>query len=237
MTEPDVSGGPAPESVQDPTTSRASAERVPAERGGGFAAFVDSAVLGLARHWLALLTIFWGLYTGLPLLAPILMNIGWTGPARVIYAVYRPACHQRPDRSYFIGGPHVVYSTQELARAGVDVDPFARDIGNERVGWKVAFCERDVAIYGSLFVAGLAYAVLRRRRGRWLMRFRIYLLFLVPMAIDGGLQLIGLHESNWLLRSITGGIFGFGSVLFAYPYLEDGFAEVRRGLSVKADSH
>lgn len=231
MTDQNIAVGPDAEGGEP-----LPAPRPPVERKRGFAAFVDTAVLALARHWLALITLFWGLYAGLPILAPVLMNVGWTGPARVIYTVYRPACHQRPDRSYFIGGRQVVYSTRELAGAGVDVGPFSRDIGNETVGWKVAFCERDVAIYSSLFLGGLAYALFRRRRRRWLMRFRIYLLFLIPMAIDGGLQLFGFYESGWLLRSITGGIFGLGSVLFAYPYLDDGFAEVRRSLGPKVDS-
>jgi uncharacterized membrane protein len=47
------------------------------------------------------------------------------------------------------------------------------------------------------------------------------------------LQLFGFYESNWLLRSITGTVFGVGSVLFAYPYLEEGFADVRRTINSK----
>ena len=154
------------------------------------------------------------------------MTAGWETPAKVIYFVYRPACHQRPERSYFIGGPKAVYSVDELAAAGLDLQPLARDIGNEAVGWKMAFCERDTAIYGAIFATGLLYGALRRwRRGR-LMRFRYYLIFLIPMGIDGVLQLFGIHESSWVLRTITGAFFGVGSVLFAYPYLDEGFAEV-----------
>jgi len=74
-----------------------------------------------------------------PFWAPVFMDVGWTVPAKVIYTVYRPACHQRPERSYFLGGPQAVYSKEELAAAGVDVDPFTRAIGNATVGWKVAF--------------------------------------------------------------------------------------------------
>ncbi len=193
----------------------------------------DKAILQLARHWLALANLFWGLYVALPLLAPLLMVAGWTMPARIIYLIYRPACHQRPERSYFIGGPKIYYSIEELAAAGVDVDPFARAIGNETVGWKVAFCERDVAIYGSIFLGGLIYGLVRRKGAGWRLPFRYYLLFLVPMGVDGTLQLFGLYESTWFLRTITGSIFGLGSVLFAYPYLEEGFADIRRTASSK----
>ncbi len=195
--------------------------------------FADRAIYKLAKHWLALINLFWALYVGLPILAPVLMDAGWTLPAKAIYTLYRPACHQRPERSYFLGGPQVIYSPEELETAGVDLDPFVRDIGNEQVGWKVAFCERDVAIYGSIFLAGLAYGLVRRRLQGWRMRFRWFLLFLIPMGIDGVLQLFGFYESTWLRRTITGVIFGVGAVFFAYPYVEEGFADVRRSVSSK----
>jgi uncharacterized membrane protein len=198
----------------------------------------DKVIFQLAKHWLALANAFWGSYVILPLLAPLLMIAGWTLPARVIYTIYRPACHQRPERSYFLGGPQVVYSPEELVAAGVEVGPFSREIGNEEVGWKVAFCERDVAIYGTIFLAGLAYGLVRRLRriegaGTWRMKLRYFLLFLVPMGIDGVLQLFGLYESNWLARTITGFIFGLGAVLFAYPYAQEGFDDVRQTLNRK----
>jgi uncharacterized membrane protein len=198
-----------------------------------FVIFVDKVIFRVAKHWLALFSLFWGLYVGLPLLAPVLMDAGWTTPAKAIYTIYRPACHQRPERSYFYGGPQAVYSIEELEAAGLDTNPFARAIGNEELGWKVAFCERDVAIYGSIFIMGLVYGVFRKRWGAKRMRLRYFALFLVPMAIDGVLQLFGVYESNWLVRSLTGASFGIGAVLFAYPYVEEGFADVRRTINSK----
>ena len=195
--------------------------------------FADKAIFKLAKHWLALVNLFWGLYVGLPLMAPVLMDAGWTTPGTIIYTIYRPACHQMPTRSYFLGGPKAAYTPEELAAAGVDVAPMSRDIGNETVGWKVAFCERDVAIYGAMFLTGLVYGLVRRRLGAWKMRFVYFLLFLVPMGLDGTLQLFGLYESNYLLRTITGVFFGVGAVLFAYPYLEEGFADIRRTVNAK----
>jgi uncharacterized membrane protein len=195
--------------------------------------FADKAIYKLTLHWLALANLFWFLYAGLPILAPVFMDAGWTTPARIIYTLYRPACHQRPERSFFIGGPSAVYSIKELDAAGVDTDPYARDIGNEAVGWKLAFCERDLATYGTMFLAGTVFAVVRRWRKVRLMPLRYFLLFLVPMGIDGGLQLFAFHESNWVLRTITGAIFGLGAVWFAYPYVEEGFADVRKTINSK----
>jgi uncharacterized membrane protein len=195
------------------------------------AVFADKAIFKLAKRWLLLANLFWLLYVGLPVLAPVLMNVGWTLPAKVIYTIYRPTCHQLPERSFFLGGLQHAYTAEELAERGVSIHPFSRDIGNEDVGWKVAFCQRDVAIYGSILLAGLAYALIRGRLKDWKMPFRYYLIFLVPMAIDGILQLVGVHESTWELRTITGAIFGVGSVLFAYPYLDEGFGDVRHNIN------
>jgi hypothetical protein len=35
------------------------------------------------------------------------------------------------------------------------------------------------------------------------------------------------------LRSLTGAFFGFGAVLFAYPYLEEAFGDVRQTINNK----
>jgi uncharacterized membrane protein len=189
---------------------------------------VNRGARWLARHWLALLNLFWCIYVGLPMLAPVLMDVGWTGSASVIYLLYRPACHQRPERSFFIDGPQAAYSKEELAAAGIDVDPLARATGNTTIGWKMAFCERDTAMYGAILATGLAYGLFRKRLRRIRMPFRIYLLFLIPIGVDGTLQLLGLYESTWLARTLTGALFGVGSVLFAYPYLDDSFGDLHR---------
>lgn len=175
------------------------------------------------KHWLALLNVMFLLYVGLPFVAPALMSVGATTPARVIYAIYRPACHQLPERSFFLFGPEAVYDRTELPANGVaDSDNvFVRRnyIGDPEHGYKVAICERDVAIYGSMFLMGLLFALMRghlpRLKPRWL------LLFALPMALDGGTQLIGLRSSTWALRLVTGALFGVGMVWFAYPYIAD----------------
>lgn len=195
--------------------------------------WADRRIFQLAKHWLAVANFFWTLYSGLPVMAPLFMEMGWTLPARAIYLIYRPLCHQRPERSYFLGGPKMIYSLEELEAAGVHTGLFSRDIGNETVGWKVAFCERDLAIYASILGAGLVYGLVRRRLGNWQMPWRRALIFLVPLGIDGLLQFLGVYESTWLLRTLTGIIFGAGGVFFAYPYLEEGFTDIRRTVNEK----
>ena len=57
---------------------------------------------------------------------------------------------------------------------------------------------------------------------------KIYLLLLIPIALDGLSQLFGLRESNWWLRTFTGALFGGASVWLAYPYIEAAMRDVVR---------
>jgi uncharacterized membrane protein len=194
----------------------------------GVARWASKLVLGIARHWLTMFNMAWGLYVVLPFLAPLLMQSGLTVPAQVIYTVYSFLCHQLPSHSYFLFGPEPVpgVSTLEAGGMAAGLSSLAQRhfVGNTLLGYKVAICQRDVAIYGAVLGAGLLFSQWRTQvRG---LPLRWYLLLLVPIALDGGTQLFGLRESNWVLRSITGILFGAGSVWLAYPYVEDAMREV-----------
>ena len=198
-------------------------------------AWGERVVLGIARHWLALFNVAVFLYLAIPFLAPVMMEAGATGPARLIYTIYSPACHQLPDRSYFLFGEQPVYSLQELEQADVLTSASLltrrRYIGDESIGYKVALCERDLAIYGSVLLGGLLFGILRSRVPK--LPFKFYLLFLLPIALDGFSQLFGLRTSNWLLRTITGSIFGLATVWLAYPYIEESMVEIRQNTERK----
>ena len=189
----------------------------------------DRIVLGITRHWLALFNLALLAFIGMPFVAPILMHLGATGPARLIYLVYAPTCHQLPDRSYFLFGEQRVYTVEQLDNAGVLLGPGLlerrRYVGDETLGWKVALCERDVAIYGSMIVAGLIFGLFRRRVPK--LPVKIYLLFLIPIAVDGISQLVGLRTSNWWLRTLTGALFGMATVWLAYPYVQESMDQTR----------
>jgi uncharacterized membrane protein len=53
------------------------------------------------------------------------------------------------------------------------------------------------------------------------LRWPLWLLTVLPMALDGGTQLFGWRESNWELRTLTGVIFGSGICWVLLPALED----------------
>ena len=189
---------------------------------------VSGLVIGFARHWLAIFNSLWGLYILLPLLAPILLHFGFNTSARVIYSVYSFACHQLPDHSYFFFSETFIPHVHELEaggmKAGLHLMEQRHFIGNEIFGYKAAICQRDIAIYGSVFLGGLFFNFARHRLRP--LNWMLFLLFLVPIGLDGTTQLFGLRESNWWLRTLTGALFGLAAVWIAYPHVETAMQEV-----------
>lgn len=156
----------------------------------------DRFIYWLSRHWLAVVNIASGVFSALPVLAPILLANGLTAPANAIYSAYQVVCHQMPSRSFFLAG------------------------------FQMAYCQRNFAIYTTIFLAGMAYALWRKKVP--LLPLWAYVVLILPMAIDGFTQLFGLRLSTPELRVFTGTLFGGASVWLAYPYLDIGFADIRR---------
>jgi uncharacterized membrane protein len=180
---------------------------------------------GFSAHWLFVANIAIGLYFCLPLLAPVLMATGHERAAGLIYHLFQPLCHQLPERSYFLFGGRMVYSYDDLARLLGGVVP-ARYIGTASLGFKVAICERDVAIYAAMLFWGVLFAFLRNHLKP--LPVKAFVLLCVPMAVDGLGQLAGLWSSTWLSRSVTGSLFGVACIWLTYPYLERGMREVHQ---------
>jgi len=206
------------------------------ERVEDLTEFLDKLVLTLAKHWLFLVNLVLAVYGGLPLLAPVLMGVGYPRQAEFIYTIYKPLCHQLPQRSFFLFGPQLAYSLETLQELlgpqTLAADSLARAfIGNAALGYKMAYCQRDTAMYGSMLLAGIVFGLVRHRLKP--LTFTRYLIFLAPWAVDGLVQLLTSYESTWQVRTITGGLFGLATVWFAYPHLEAGTAELRRTASPK----
>ena len=222
----------------------------------------DRLYFWISRHYLALINLIVFLYVGLPFAAPALMKIDATTAARVIYKIYSPLCHQFGFRSFFLFGEQPYYPLQQAGLTNIktfeqitgytDVaDPYSTSrlsarqyTGDPTVGYKVALCERDVAIYGSILVFGLLYGLTRRRLPplHWTLWF---LLALAPIGLDGFSQLFSQFNWPWLqsflpyrestpmLRVLTGFLFGFGTAWFAYPNIEESMRETRQFLIKK----
>ncbi len=210
---------------------------------------LDRFSLWLSQNFLWVFLGFLTLYVSLPWLAPVFMKVGLDGPARLIYKAYSVTCHQLAFRSWFLFGEQPAYP-RAAARVpdlktygqvtGYDEEDLwtARAfIGNERLGYKVAICERDVAIWGAFWLFTLIYAV-AYSRGKRLPALPWYLWILLgwtPVGLDGFSQLLSqipnsflpYRESTPLLRTLTGFIFGFTTAWFMVPMMMESMEETR----------
>lgn len=209
----------------------------------------------LSNHYMFLFNLVVFLYVGLPFLAPVLMKAGAEFPATVIYKIYSPLCHQLAYRSWFLFGEQPAYPRalagiqgwqtyqQVTGLSDLDVQAARAFLGDLHLGYKVALCERDIAIYGSILLFGLIFS-LTGRRLKSLPWYIWVLIGILPMGVDGASQLpsllgfswlngLPIRESTPLLRSITGFLFGFTTAWFGYPYVEEGMRDTRLLLNRK----
>jgi uncharacterized membrane protein len=87
-------------------------------------------------------------------------------------------------------------------------------------GYQICLCQRCLAIYTSMLLAGITLAFLRKRRSVPNLTWWMWVIAMIPMALDGGTQLFGWRESNVWLRLLTGAIFGIGTAMFLLPQIE-----------------
>jgi uncharacterized membrane protein len=162
---------------------------------------LDNGTQWALRHWLLLVNTGAILYAGLPWLSPLAKASGHPLVGELLFQIYRPLCHQLPERSFFI------------------------------FGYQVAFCHRCVALYSSIVVAGLLFGLLRRRirpislKIGGLLLLPIFIDGMTHMADDatkvgfrGGGDAIG--TLNFWLRMITGALVGIAMLLVYYPRVE-----------------
>lgn len=183
----------------------------------------------LSTHWFSVFAVIFGLYVGLPVLAPIFIQIGWSGLGKGIYFTYSFLCHQLPQRSFFLFGPQFSYSLAELQAAGVntsDLGLLRQFTGSPALGWKVAWSDRMVSMYTSILLLGVIWRLLKPRIPR--LSWWGFVLFLLPMAIDGTSHFVsdlagigqGFRDSNaWLavlMNQAFAPSFYFGDALGSF---------------------
>jgi uncharacterized membrane protein len=166
-----------------------------------------------------LFAVIGGIYVVLPFLAPVFMEIGWSLPGKAIYFIYSFLCHQLPERSFFLFGPQLTYSLAEIQAAWQNTtNPLIlrQFAGSPEMGWKVAWSDRMVSMFTSVWVFGLLWWPLRRRLPS--LPWWGLLLFLFPMALDGTTHLIsdiagigrGFRDTNPWLVALTPNVFPAG---------------------------
>jgi uncharacterized membrane protein len=111
-------------------------------------------------------------------ITPVMAFYGLKLPSQFFYYFYSHFCHQLPERSLFLYGE------------------------------QLPVCARDTAVYAALLATTLIYPLVRALPTREIPSKWYLVVFLFPIALDGGTQLIGLRESTNMLRIITGAIAG-----------------------------
>jgi uncharacterized membrane protein len=189
---------------------------------GGVSSAANRLALALSRNWLGIFLIAWGIFVGAPWLAPVMMETGRTGAGNAIYLIYSTQCHQLPERSFFLFGARPMYSLDEIGAVWTesqDVIGLRRFVGNPEMGWKVAWSDRMVAMWTSLWLGSLLHALLRRRGWRPLPVWA-YVLLALPMAVDGTTHFLaditapafglGFRDTNAWLAALTNNVFPAG---------------------------
>jgi uncharacterized membrane protein len=216
----------------------------------------DSFTLWIHRHYMLLFNFLVFLYLGFAFLAPTLMKVGVEGPANVLYKAYGLVCHQLAYRSFFLFGEQLYYPRQAADISGVMTfsDATGLDesnqaqaifaarnyVGNDQMGYKIALCQRDIAIYGGILIFGLLFSLtgMRIKSIPWYLWLS---LAIIPIGLDGFSQLLSqpplgflpYRESTPFLRVLTGFLFGFLTAWFGYPMVEETMADSRKLIEAK----
>ncbi|MFT3894188.1 MAG: DUF2085 domain-containing protein [Anaerolineales bacterium] len=170
----------------------------------------------IGDHWFATFLIVYGAWVFAPFLAPVFMHLGLTSAGKMIYFIYSFFCHQLPERSFFFFGQKSMYSLSEIQAAWQNtLNPMLlrQFTGNENMGWKVAWSDRMISFYTSVWLFAVIWYPLRRRIK--LLPWWGFVLLLLPIIIDGGTHTIsdlsgigqGFRDTNGWLAALTNHIF------------------------------
>lgn len=170
--------------------------------------------------WLLLVIVALAIFNGLPFLAPVFMKLGMDWAGNLVYVGYSPLCHQMAQRSFFLFGPggFQMYNVDQLPiNATGPLAPLILKAftGNAQIGWKVAWSDRMVSMYGSPLIAAVFYAVARQFRVVKPLAWWGVALLAMPMGFDGVTHLLsdfagvghGFRDSNAWLAVLTSNVF------------------------------
>jgi uncharacterized membrane protein len=133
----------------------------------------------------------------LPIIAPILREIGLTLPADIIYTIYSFMCHQFHWRSIHI------------------------------FDYQIAWCTRDTFIWLSFLTIALAYKFeFLKKQFNWYWMIPFTIPIALDGGIQTIATALGLADgeiiylSTNLMRMITGSLFGIGLAIVIVPYMK-----------------
>jgi uncharacterized membrane protein len=86
------------------------------------------------------------------------------------------------------------------------------------LGHQLGMCARNLSIYSAMFLGSLIFVLSKKRLPG--IPWWLWVLMILPLAVDGTTQMFGWRESTWELRVLTGTLFGLANVWFALPLIQ-----------------
>lgn len=222
----------------------------------------DKISYWFGKYFLLFINLLLFFYITLPFVAPIAMKYDKPGIAKPIYTMYRVVCHQLAFRSWFLFGDQPAYPREAAhfhediwliyeeatgassANTSGEIWDASRFTGEEldgAIGYKVALCQRCLAIYGTMFLFGILYTL----TGKKIPPLPWYIWLIVglgPIGLDGFSQLFSqmlnipwfdYRESTPVLRTITGALFGLTTGWFGFPAIQETADELKAMVKAK----
>ncbi len=153
------------------------------------------------------------------------------------------------------------YSLEQIIAWGADPNNLRTFVGNPKIGFKMGLNQRMIAIFMALCLGGLIWQLAGQRPKLRPIPFLLMTLPLLldgfshlssetigdglrqtndwAVVLTGGIfpdtfyQGTTMGSLNWLLRTVTGVLFGLGLAWFLFTYLSHRFAAVRLELEPK----
>ena len=173
--------------------------------------------------------LFFALLMGAIIITPLL---SFKEDMGVYYNAFSYTCHQKISRSLCLfSGSSGYWIGDCTPQNGTFVDTIEdrlqiKEVYGSVIGYKMPVCSRDIGLYLAMLIGGLAYPFCRRIDDRRVMPAKYLVAAMVPLGIDGTVQLLsdlGLlpfaYESTNELRLITGAIAGVAAAFYAIPIL------------------
>jgi uncharacterized membrane protein len=122
--------------------------------------------------------------------------------AVILYSFFHTICHQLPEHSFRLFGE------------------------------QLAVCARCASIYFAFLFALIIYPLVRPVANSVPLHRNILFIALLPMVVDVGLDFLGIHDSDFLTRTITGVILGGTLPFVVLPVAVEGMQQLRKPVTI-----
>jgi uncharacterized membrane protein len=120
----------------------------------------------------------------------------------LLYRFFAPICHQLPERSFHV------------------------------FGGKLAVCSRCSSVYFAFAIGVGCYPFIRRLSNVRTPHRNVLFIAMLPMILDVVLDFAGIHNSNFVTRTVTGALLGVVLPYFVLPAAIEGVQQLQRTITI-----